>query len=175
MAIEVVLPRWNSYNVLSIALAFVFLNSIESMALAAKPTETFTGTPTSGYAPPGVQFTKYGGIHQDSNNPPQGTQLNSALSHYYSIPVATGHGLTYWSVGGYWFTANEMLRLPSDCIKHNTSPYKNHNNGSGNGNDNGNDNDGLSHVPVPVSLLAFVGFVGVAFVVNKKHKTIVGR
>lgn len=108
----------------------------------------------------------YGGIPGNVSQLPEGTQINLLLSRYYQLPVATSeeatlwYGLSYWNVGGYWFTAEELMKLPYDYIKNNRSPYY-----------GGiiNDDDDWKHVPVPVSWITLAGFACFAIVVNKKR------
>jgi hypothetical protein len=107
----------------------------------------------------------YGGIPGNVSQPPEGTQINLLLSRYYQLPVATSkeatfwYGLSYWNVGGYWFTAEELMKLPYEYIKNNRSPYY-----GGITND-----DDMQHVPVPVSCITLAGFACFAIVLNKKR------
>jgi len=106
----------------------------------------------------------YGGIQGNVSQPPEGTQINLLLSRYYQLPVATEkgttfwYGLTYWHVGGYWFTAKELMKLPYDYIKKNRSPYY-----------GGIIDDDMQNVPVPVSWITLAGFACFAIVINKKR------
>ena len=61
-------------------------------------------------------------------------------------------------VGGYWFTAKELMKLPYDYIKKNRSPYY-----------GGIIDDDMQNVPVPVSWITLAGFACFAIVINKKR------
>lgn len=118
---------------------------------------------------------KYGGIAGTSSCPPSGTHIDKCLSEYYDMSVASGCGVKYFFVGGYWFTSKEMLGIPQYCIDHNMSPYeydkcKDKLEDKGDYNDDGNpDNgNGCPQVPAPISSGIMAGFVGFAALIWKK-------
>lgn len=112
-----------------------------------------------------VDNKTYGGIPGNVSQPPEGTQINLLLSRYYQLPVATSenatfwYGLSYWNVGDYWYTAEELMKLPYDYVKNNRSPYYG---GILNGDD-------WQHIQAPVSYAALAAFGCIAIVLNKKR------
>lgn len=104
----------------------------------------------------------YGGIASSMDKPPIGTTIDANLTTYYGTPTATGNGLTYWYIGGYWFNQTEMINLPIGSVQYRQSPYACCDNGGG---------GGSATIPVPVNPLVIIGFVGVAaFVVWRNKK-----
>lgn len=83
---------------------------------------------------------EYGGISGSADNPPEGTRIDTKLSEYYNMPVATGAGGTYWYIESFWYTSEEMKKIPSE----------------------------KNNVAMPVSPLVVVMFLGVAFYVTRK-------
>ena len=47
-------------------------------------------------------------------NPPNGTQIDTKLSEYYNVPVATGSNGTYWYVAQSWHTSEEITDLSTN-------------------------------------------------------------
>jgi len=102
----------------------------------------------------------YGGINGSASNPPDGYAIDNELSDYYHRPVATGPGnVTYFHVGGYWFTGDELTNLPHECLMYNTSPY---------GGYGGNGHGGDGHIHVPVSPAVYIALMMVAIVLAKR-------
>lgn len=107
----------------------------------------------------------YGGIPGNISQPPNCTQINLVLSRYYQLPVATSeeatfwYGLSYWNVGDYWFTAEELMKLPYEYIQSNRTAYYG----------GTTDRDDWKHVPVPVSYISLAAFACVAIVLNTKR------
>jgi len=92
---------------------------------------------TSVYA---CDINEYGGISGSADNPPEGTQIDTKLSEYYNMPVATGTGAPYWYIASFWYTSEEMKKLPSES----------------------------NNVAMPVSPFVVVAFLGMAFHVSRK-------
>lgn len=114
----------------------------------------------------GVFFTgivqannEYGGFPSTADKPPTGAVIDEKLTAYYGVPTAVTEDETYWFIGGWgWFNETEMLKLPSDSLMYNISPYDCSVYGCG----------GSSSIPVPVSGIVIVGFVAVAYLVWRK-------
>lgn len=47
-------------------------------------------------------------------NMPNGTQIDTKLSEYYNIPVATSSNGTYWYVAQSWHTSEEIANLSNN-------------------------------------------------------------
>ncbi len=105
---------------------------------------------------------KYGGIASSVNNTPNGTIIDVNLSEYYKTPTATGDGHTYWFIGGWgWFNESEMMKLPSNTLMYDMSPY-----------DCSSDNScGSSSVyVVPISFVVIVAFIVFVIYTSRKKR-----
>lgn len=109
----------------------------------------------------------YGGISNSATNPPENTEINADLSAYYGVPVATGdNGLAYWYYVGKWYSREEVLNLPSETIMYGVSPDETSSRGSSHGSDSASYE--LNKVAMPVTNIALLGFVAVAFLISTK-------
>lgn len=160
--------RFYTPIILCICLASIFVTptyALSNETLVCN--DTSLDDKTYGEIPDNVSFDNktYGGIPGNVSQPPNGTQINLLLSRYYQLPVATSeeatfwYGLSYWNVGGYWFTAEELMKLPYEYIENNRLAYYG----------GTTDRDDWKHVPAPVSYTTLAAFACFAIVLNKKR------
>lgn len=88
-------------------------------------------------------------------NTPNGTQINTKLSEYYNVPVATGNNCTYWYVAQSWHTSEEIADLST----------KNQVNGLPTSDYGAFSNDKIT---MPVSPLSIVAFLGIMYYVSNR-------
>jgi len=110
---------------------------------------------------------KYGGIAGKETCPPCGAHIDECLSDYYDMTVATKDCTNYFFVGGWWFTAKELKKIPKYCIENNIDPYTYDEKGDHNNDGHPDNGNGCTEVPVPISGAVSLGFIGIVVYMNK--------
>jgi hypothetical protein len=88
-------------------------------------------------------------------DPPNNTQIDIKLSEYYGIPVANGPNGTFWYVEQSWYSSEEIVNLSTNTQMYGVPPSV-------------YDVFSNSKVPMPISFLFIVVFIGIAYYISKR-------
>lgn len=104
--------------------------------------------------PESAKDRKYGGINQGFDNPPEGTSINENLTVYYGCPVATGNN-TYFHYGGFWFTVEEVKKLPDNTLRYGENPYS-------------TDSKKSNDIKMPINIISLFIIISFIYIITQK-------
>lgn len=87
------------------------------------------------------------------NNPPKNTQIDTKLSEYYNVPVASGSNGTYLYVAQSWHTPAEIVNLSTNIQIYGTSEYSDFSN---------------NKISMPVNPLLIAVFIGIMYCISNR-------